>query len=283
MANVALVTGASRGIGRASALALAQRGFDVAITARTMQPGDPTALAPESGVMLPGSLAETAGGIRQLGRRCQQIRLDLLDEETLAPVIDETLSAFGRLDVLVNNAIYVGPGNTDLFVDVDPEHIVKRIWCNLTAQLLITQRALQVMSGSANGSANGTANGTPRGGRIINISSQASFGKAMRLSESGASGVIYSAAKAGLNRLAVCLSQEHENQGIEIYSVDPGLVITERVEAAGARLRLVTEMGGEAPEPVGKAIAWLAENGIPQHDPQKIIFAQELAREQGFL
>lgn len=298
MSRVALVTGASRGIGKATAIALAERGFDVAITARTQEPGEPTAIAPESGVVLPGSLAETARAVEAAGQRCLKIRLDLLEQETLAPAVDEVADTWGRLDVLVNNAIYVGPGNTDLFVTVDPEHIVKRVWCNLTAQLLITQRALQIMSGlggsnsggsnsgesNSGGSSRGRSNsgGSP-GGVIINLSSMASFGPALKLSEQGASGLIYSTTKAGLNRLAPCLAQEHEGQNIQVLSVDPGVVITERVDAAGSRLRLVREMGGAAPEPVGKALAWIADGNMAGHDPTKIIAAQEIARQLGLL
>lgn len=293
MSKVALVTGASRGIGKATAIALAERGFDVAITARTQEPGEPTAIAPESGVVLPGSLSETARAIEAVGQRCLKIRLDLLERETLAPAVDEVVDAWGRLDVLINNAIYVGPGNTDLFVTVDPEHIIKRVWCNLTAQLLITQRALQVMSGrggsAGDGSGGGEASDTtssdtdPPGGIIINLSSMASFGPALKLSEQGASGLIYSTTKAGLNRLAPCLAQEHEGQNIQVLSVDPGVVITERVDAAGSRLRLVREMGGAPPEPAGKALAWIADGNMAGHDPTKIIAAQEIARQLGLL
>ncbi len=291
MTKVALVTGASRGIGKATAVALAERGFYVAVTARTLQPGDPTALAPESGVMLPGSLSETEEAIQKAGQRSLGVRLDLLEQDTLAPSVDKVFDTWGRLDVLVNNAIYVGPGNTDLFINVDPEHIVKRICCNLTAQLIITQRALQIMSTPGE-------DGKPRGGRILNLSSQASHSRALRLSDDGASGLIYSTTKAGLNRLAPCLAQEHEGQGIEVLSVDPGVVITERVDAAGSRLRLVREMGGAPPEPVGKAMAYIADVGIEgadiegdgiegydskKHDPLKIIQAQDIARELGYL
>jgi len=277
VSKVALVTGASRGIGKATAVALAKLGYDVAITARTLQPGDPSAKAPESGVILPGSLAETSEAIHATGQRCLGIRLDLLEQETLAPAVDKVFDTWGRLDVLINNAIYVGPGNTDLFINVDPEHIVKRVWCNLTAQLIITQRALQIMSSPTE------QGGAPRGGVIINLSSMASFGPALKLSEEGASGLIYSTTKAGLNRLAPCLAQEHAGQNIQILSVDPGVVITERVDAAGGRLRLVREMGGAPPEPVGQAMAWIADYGMPGHDPTRIIAAQEIAKNLGIL
>ena len=108
----ALVTGASRGIGRGIAIALASAGYDVAITARTMREGDPTALSPETGVMLPGSLETTAAEIAAVGGRAVPLQLDLLELHTLADIVDQAVDQLGgQLDVLVNNAIYVGPGN----------------------------------------------------------------------------------------------------------------------------------------------------------------------------
>ena len=106
----ALVTGASRGIGRACALALAESGFDVAITARTVHDGDPTAYEPDTGAPLPGSLTSTASAIGSRGRRAVPIRLDLVDLDSLAPAVDDAISSLGHLDVLVNNAIFVGTG-----------------------------------------------------------------------------------------------------------------------------------------------------------------------------
>ena len=94
-APTALVTGASRGIGRAIAVRLAEAGFDVAITARTVHEGDPTALEPDTGVLLPGSLDATAASIEVLGRRAIPIQLDLLDEEALAPAVDVAIAALG--------------------------------------------------------------------------------------------------------------------------------------------------------------------------------------------
>ncbi len=90
----ALVTGASRAIGTGFAVALANAGYDVAITARSMNAGDATALAPETGEMLPGSPAPTAAAITRVGGRAASIRLDLLELDTLADVIGSAVAHF---------------------------------------------------------------------------------------------------------------------------------------------------------------------------------------------
>ncbi len=111
--RTALVTGASRGIGRAIALALAGDGYDVAVTARTVTEGT-------GQFGLPGSLERTVAEIEALGRRALAVPLDLLDRDALVPAVDRVLDTFGHLDVLVNNAIYVSDGGLAPFIDTDP-------------------------------------------------------------------------------------------------------------------------------------------------------------------
>ena len=105
---IALVTGASRGIGRASALALADAGFDVAITARTVREGEGTIGPPTSDgggdVAVPGSLETTAAEIAERGQRALPITMDLLSAESGASAPNMPSDAWGRVDVLVNNA-----------------------------------------------------------------------------------------------------------------------------------------------------------------------------------
>ncbi len=110
--RIALVTGASRGIGKASAIALARSGFDVAITARTVREGEAIDESGGTGADagIPGSLDTTAGEIEAAGVRALAIRADLLDRGSLLAAVDGVLDAWGRIDVLVNNAVHTGPG-----------------------------------------------------------------------------------------------------------------------------------------------------------------------------
>ena len=121
-AKVALITGASRGIGKATALAFADAGFDVAITARTLREGEryehsSTVKSSDTSAM-PGSLEITAALIEERGQRALPIRMDLLDLETIPPVAEQTQKHFGHIDVLINNALYTGPGVMDRFLDL---------------------------------------------------------------------------------------------------------------------------------------------------------------------
>ena len=92
--RVALVTGASRGIGKALAVRLAHEGADVVVAAKSEQ----------STERLPGSIHETADEIRALGRRALAVPTDVRDEEAIRRTIERTIEEFGRLDILVNNA-----------------------------------------------------------------------------------------------------------------------------------------------------------------------------------
>ena len=114
--KVAFVTGASRGIGRASCIALAQRGWDVVVTARTVEEG-----AAADGRPLPGSIESTAEAVRKEGREALAIRLDLLEPASIDAAVDRALSQWGRVDLLLNNGIYTGPGPMVLFLDLEPE------------------------------------------------------------------------------------------------------------------------------------------------------------------
>ncbi|GIR34628.1 MAG: hypothetical protein CM15mP49_00130 [Actinomycetota bacterium] len=114
--RTAVVTGASRGIGKASAIALAQKGFDVAITARTMskedQSPEPSGL---SAVTLPGSLEETAEIIRSFKVQAFPFYMDLMERDSLVPTAEAIISKLGHVDVLLSNAVYSGPGNYGRF------------------------------------------------------------------------------------------------------------------------------------------------------------------------
>jgi NAD(P)-dependent dehydrogenase (short-subunit alcohol dehydrogenase family) len=262
----ALVTGASRGIGRACALA--EAGFDVAITARTVHDGDPTAFEPDTGAPLPGSLASTASAIESSGSRAVPIRLDLLDLDALAPAVDAAIVSLGHLDVLVNNAIYVGPGANRRFLETEPDDLARRVSCNVTAQLLITQRAVAHMVGRGDG-------------LVLDITSAAGQRVPRRPVGEGGWPLTYAVTKAGFHRIADMLALEYGDAGIRAFNLNPGFVVTERVRAV-EDLSFVADRG-ITPEVVGRVVAWFVTTG--QHRLQNGSYHQvtELARELGYL
>src|SRR5689334_22992961 len=109
---VALVTGASRGIGKAIAVELAAAGYDVAILARTVHEGEArehsSTLKRSDTSPLPGSLDSTAELVRAAGRRCLAVPADLLDHDSLVRAVAIVLADWGHVDVLVNNGRYIG-------------------------------------------------------------------------------------------------------------------------------------------------------------------------------
>lgn len=269
MAPTALVTGASRGIGRATAIALADRGYDVAITARTVREGDPSARTADPSVVLPGSLESTAAEIAARGRRAVQVPLDLLDRDALVPAVDAAIAELGHLDVVVNNAIYVSDGGHLPFLECDPDDIVKRVWGDLTAQLLLLHRTVGHMVERG-------------GGTVVNVGAGSGKYQLRRPIGKGGAALTYVAAKAGFHRVADRLANEYGGAGIRAYTVDPGYVVTERVQLVSA-LSAVSTRGGVDPAPIGAAIAWLIADGAEKFDNGSYHEVQDIARDLGLL
>jgi len=122
--KVAVVTGASRGIGKATALALAKEGASIAFCARTERSAESE---------WPGTIMETAYEIRALGVRAVPFRCDLSVHEDVVNFHHAVIREFGRLDILVNNAVYNGPGIYGRFLEVDDEVWQKTFAVNVLA------------------------------------------------------------------------------------------------------------------------------------------------------
>ena len=138
---VALVTGASRGIGKATALDLAAAGFDVAAAARTSRDGSRRSDT-DPDVTLPGGLDTTVAQVEREGATGLAVTMDLLDRATVLTAVAATIERFGRLDVLVNNAIYQGPGTLARFADLTDGELSALFEGNVVAQLALIRAAL---------------------------------------------------------------------------------------------------------------------------------------------
>ena len=185
---VAIVTGSDSGIGKASAVALAGRGFDVGITWHEDEEG----------------ARDTAREVEAKGRRAELRQVDLTEFETVQPTIGELADALGGVDALVNNA---GTGINQPFLETKLDDFRHVIDVDLTGQFLAGQEAARRMVDAG------------RGGRIVNITS---VHEHVPLREAGA----YCAAKGGLGLLTKVMALELAEHGITVNAVAPGEIAT---------------------------------------------------------
>jgi NAD(P)-dependent dehydrogenase (short-subunit alcohol dehydrogenase family) len=275
-ARVALVTGASRGIGRCAAVALARRGFDVVITARTVHEGDgrahaSSALAQSEPVPIAGSLDTTAAEVEARGRRCLPLRMDLMERASVERVAEEALSTWGRVDVLVNNAIYQGPGTMDRILDLPLELAERCLVGDYLHPLLLTQLLLPQM--------------LDRGaGRLVNMLSEAAFTTPPAPAGAGGWGVAYAAAKAAFHRVTDMCHVEFAGRGILAFSIAPGLTLTESMRASGTDKVLVK--AGHVPAPpdvAGEVAAWLSDDPAAADYAGQMVSSRSLCKELGLV
>ena len=266
---VAMVTGASRGIGRGISIALAKSGYDLVITGRTVVEG--TAVNPATGRMLAGSLATTAAQASGHGAAVAIIEADILDLDDVEPSFKRCLTACNdHIDLLINNAVYVGPGNDVRFADTNPDDIVRRSNGNLVAPLLLTHAFLQHALSNPRHPETGWR------ATILNVTSDAGQRTPERTADDGGWSLMYAATKAGFHRMADMLALEYGNDGIRSLNINPGLVATERVLDSGANLEWIAR-NGVAPEVIGDAVARLAAD--PQVENGAYVHAQKYLRE----
>jgi NAD(P)-dependent dehydrogenase (short-subunit alcohol dehydrogenase family) len=244
--QVALVTGASRGIGKAAALALAGAGFDVAITARTLHRGTGRDDSDGSGEHpVPGSLEETAEEIEARGARSQAHVADLLDHRSLRAAAARVLDSWGRVDVLVNNAIYTGPGGMVPFTELTAKQLETRLSANVVSQVVMIKAVLPAMLDAGSGV-------------IIDVTSHVAVADPPAPVGQGGWGLGYAASKGAFHRVAGILAVELGVRGLSAYNVDPGYVDTERQIMNAAANGLEGHYRGAPPSVPGSVIAWLA-------------------------
>jgi len=190
--RVAVVTGASRGIGKALALRLAQEGADVVVAAKSEQSTD----------RLPGSIHETAAAIAALGRRALAVPTDVRNEEAIRNLIERTITEFGRLDILVNNAGAIWP---QPILHTPPKRFDLMMSVNVRAAYIACYYALPHMV-------------KQRWGHVLNMCPRLS-------SEPSPGRVGYMISKLGMARLAIGLAAEHRRDNIAGNALWPRTII----------------------------------------------------------
>ena len=226
---VAIVTASDSGIGKASAVALAEAGFDVGITWHSDEEG----------------ARETASEVEGHGHRAEVRQLDLGRLPQAGDVIDQLADALGGVDVLVNNA---GRGSSTPAVEMDFDEWRDVLTVNLDGAFLCAQRAARRMIDQS------------RGGRIVNVTSVHEF-----IPLPG--GANYCASKGGLGMLTKVLALELAEHGIRVNAVAPGEIATPMTgqhevdpHEGEAKPYIPLERAGEARE-IASLVVWLASPG----------------------
>lgn len=221
--KVALVTGGSRGIGKACALELAKAGYDVVIN----YVGNDEAAA------------QTVSELKALGSNSYAAKFDVTQKDTVEAGVQEVMDKFGKIDVLVNNA---GITRDGLFMRMTPENWEAVINTNLNSAYYVSNPVVKIMV-------------KQRSGAIVNMASISGvFGNAGQAN--------YSAAKAGLIGLTKSLAKELASRGIRVNAVAPGFIktdMTKDLKLDGIEEHIPLKRLGEA-EDIAKAVKFLAED-----------------------
>jgi dehydrogenase/reductase SDR family protein 1 len=257
--RVAVVTGASRGIGKGIALGLGEAGATVYVTGRTVEEG-------KSAARLPGTIHQTAAELTALGGRGIAICCDHRNDDEVAAVFRQVTEGSGRLDILVNNVW----GGYERFTDGSPWTGDRPFWeqplslwdamhrSGVRAHYVASVQAAPLLAAQ-------------RHSLIVNISS---FAAQMPTAD-----VAYGIAHAAIDRLAAnlaCALREHDVAAVSLY---PGLVRTESVMANRQYFDL---SNSESPQFIGRAVAALALDPNVMEKSGRWLVAAELAEEYGF-
>jgi NAD(P)-dependent dehydrogenase (short-subunit alcohol dehydrogenase family) len=233
--QVAIVTGASRGIGRGIALGLAAAGFDVVVNyARNADAAE-----------------EVKAQIEALGRRALPMRADVAIAVDRVELIAKTIEAFGRIDLLVNNAGVAPDVRADL-LEATEESFDRLIAINLKGPYFLTQRVARQMIAQQ-------GSGNPK---IINITSVSAYAASVNRGD-------YCVAKAGLAMMTQLYAARLAEHGINVYEVRPGVIETDMTGPVKAKYDQLIEQGltpirrWGTPDDVARAVVAIASDLLP--------------------
>ena len=259
--RVAIVTGASRGIGQEIAALFAAEGARVVCAARTLNEGDHR--------LLSGSLAGTVQSIKAAGGEAVAVAVDVSSEADCEKLVAAAADAFGTPDILVNNAALTYYRN---IVDYNPRHWAKAFAVNVHAPFMLARLVLPGMLGLGRGA-------------IVNISSGAAIGPG-RAPFTGAraanGGTMYGATKAALERFTQGLAQEVQDSGIAVSAVSPSQVVATPGTVYHKLVSGMDDPRGEPPSYMARAALLLASEPAASVNG-RVTYSQQLLGEHGLI
>jgi NAD(P)-dependent dehydrogenase (short-subunit alcohol dehydrogenase family) len=256
--QVALVTGASRGVGKRIALQLAEEGATVVLAARTVRTGEGA---------YPGSIEETAAEVRKRGGEALPVRCDLTVAEDTENLCRTALDWFGHVDIVVNNAFYNNPQHYNMFLDIDLDTWNKCWIGNVLSPIIACKMLLPGMI-------------ERRKGIIINLTSPVGWSDTAAPGLPGKGGVAatYGTTKAALHRFTHNLAKETRLYDIPTIILDPGFSVTERMEVETFNRGGIALTGGHTPDVPGVVVRYLCTcpnamvfNGIMIYSPDFVL------------
>jgi NAD(P)-dependent dehydrogenase (short-subunit alcohol dehydrogenase family) len=257
--KVAIVTGASRGIGEAIAELFAAEGAKVVCAARTLNEGDHR--------MLEGSLNRTLERIRGAGGQAIGIQADVSIEDDCYRLVEQTKSELGPADILVNNAAlnYYIP-----IVDYPTNRWVRSFAINVHAPFILSKAVLPDMIERGSGA-------------IVNISSGSAIGPGRAPYDSnGGGGTMYGATKAALERFSQGLAQEVWTNGITVAALSPSQVVPTPGTVFFKLVDGMDDPRGEPPSMMARAALLLASEP-PEKVSGRVTYSQAILKEFGWI
>jgi hypothetical protein len=242
---VALITGASRGIGAASALRLAKADYDLVLAGRSIE--RPVA---HGGFALSGSVQGVAAEVEALGAATVVSRIDLLDLDSIDAAVTAGLARFGRIDAVVHCATHITTVDAEDILETEPSALSESLLANVVGSMRLLQRVLPNM--------------IERGAGVwISLVSGAGVLDPPHRAREGGWTYVYGAQKAGLYRLAGSVNTEYGDRGIRAYNLQPGIVATEILrKSLGTDGPLEDVWGASPPEVPAAVIEWLIRDDI---------------------
>ncbi|MFM9943100.1 MAG: SDR family NAD(P)-dependent oxidoreductase [Hyphomicrobiaceae bacterium] len=259
--RIAIITGASRGIGEEIACLFAKEGARVVCAARTLNEGDHR--------LLTGSLSGTVAKIKAAGGQATAVAVDVSNHEDCQKLVQAAEAAFGTPDILVNNAAltYYKP-----IIDFNPKHWAKSFAVNVHAPFMLAQLVLPGMIKRG-------------GGAIVNISSGSAIGPGrtpFKDARPVSGGTMYGATKAALERFTQGLAQEVGSQNIAVTALSPSQTVATPGTVYHKLMSGMDDPRGEPPSYMARAALLLASEPADKING-RVTYSQQILGEYGLL